>query len=723
MNSSSTSPNATPIIKKSWTQAWHRLCSSVLPREASISGAILEAETAAYEPDEGVEEFAEKLKYTIVSSYLLGSTLSISMYERRREALPQPKDWIPSVEKIYFTQIPPACHEVSVRIVGSLSVMPMVVIILMLATYFHASLPLSYCILLSIGFDALVTFLGASDVLSWSPQVISCVVSAPPAHHLPFLALNVPNPVWVVDERIYLQVNILHQMQEFVKAAQAMDYSINDALAAIQEVELVSRGYKLSSPLAPISRLEAAASFQSGTNMEYNQRFRFPLRLLALRKDMVDALEEVAYHCNAALHRLEKHIELGDVPLSRGLATVRQNPMKDVTTVMSSPIPSSFSSPVYDTPARQPKRKNLLNDSNRQQCSSTVSSPSLLKNNRFTGSPSPEFSQQGSERYDRLSLLSVRSHFESMHSARQSLLYALLGLDWDRIHIDSTCETLDTFWRREVLDEVLSALTNLFWQMTSYMGKQVQKHLHIEEPNSEASSTAPALQSYAGLSDYLSEMGRTLRAIQCKLHVCCEELHLPTPTLHGVQNESLPCTENKDMMRSIFDSVREDLLSLSSDWEAGQNIIYGTALKDSPYNTNTISSSSESSSFIEDEEEEGSLPSSPSALHENVEYLSGAQVPQMLHDLLLDSTSPSHLPTPLGQEEVYEGDTSSVPALPPKSQITRAERIRLKNQRTAAINVNKDIFQPQVMVHELKGVLERRSISMPLTTRSESGIV
>lgn len=695
----------------------------MLPHEASISEAISEAEKAAYEPDEGVEEFAEKLKYTIVSSYLLGSTLSISMYDHRHEALAQPKNWIPSAEKIYFAHIPPACHEVSVRIVGSLSVMPMVVIILILCAYFHARLPLSYCILLSIGLDALVSFSGASDLLSWSPKMISCVVSTPPANHLPFLALNVPNPVWVVDERIYLQVNILQQIQEFVKAAQTMDYSINDALAAIQEVELVSRGYRLSSPLAPISRLEAADGLQSLKNFEYSQRSRFPLRLLALRKDMVDALEEVAYHCNAALRRLEKHIEFSDVPLSRGLATVRQNPLKDVATVMSFPIPSSLSSSASDTPARQLRRKSLLNESNGQQCSNTISSPSLLKNDKFNGSPAPKFKHQESERYDRLSLLSVRSHFESMHSTRQSLLYALLGLDWDRIHIDSTCETLDTFWRREVLDEVLSALTNLFWQMSSYMKKQVQKHFHVVEPNSEASSTTPPLESHASLGDHLTEMGRTLRAIQCKLHVCCEELHLPTPTLHGVQNEIPPCSQNKDMMRSIFDSVREDLLSLSSDWEAGQNIFYGAAPKDFSHNTNTISSSSESSSFTEDKEEGGSIPSSPSAMHENVEYLSGAQGPQIFHDLLLDSTSPSHLPTPMGQEEVFEGDTSSVPALFPKSQMTRAERIRLKNERRASLNVNTDIFQPQVMVHELKGVLERRSISMPISTRSESGVM
>lgn len=71
----------------------------MLPHEASISEAISEAEKAAYEPDEGVEEFAEKLKYTIVSSYLLGSTLSISMYDHRHEALAQPKTGYPLLKK------------------------------------------------------------------------------------------------------------------------------------------------------------------------------------------------------------------------------------------------------------------------------------------------------------------------------------------------------------------------------------------------------------------------------------------------------------------------------------------------------------------------------------------------------------------------------------------------------------------------------------------------
>lgn len=721
LNLSSTSPDIKPSDKKSWTQAWHRFCSYMLPQEASISEAICKAEEAAYKPDEGVEEFAEKLKYTIATSYLLGSSLSISMYEHRREPLAQTKDHIPSLTKVYFIQAPPACHHVSGRIAGSLPVMPMVVITFMLFTYLVVHLPISYCILLSIGLDALTLFSGASDLFSWSPQAISCMLWAPPANHPPFLAVNVPNPVWVVDERIYLQVNILYQTQELVKAAQAMDHSINDALAAVQEVELVSRGYKLSSPLAPISRLEVAAGFQPGGNMPYDRRVRFPLRLLALRKDMVDALEEVAYHCDTALRRLEKHSELGNVHLSRGLATVRQNPRKDKMAVAPSQIPRLLSLPGLSKPTRQQKYKYMLNVLNGEQYSSTSSSPSLLRNDRLDGSPMPDFISHQSARYDRLSLISLRSHFESMHSTRQSLLYALLGLDWDRIHIDSTSETLDTFWQKEMLDEVLFALTNHFWQMTLHMERQVQKHMHVEEPNSEASPVTPPLQNHAGLSEYLTEMGRMLRTIQCKLHVCCEELHLPTPTLHGIQNRSFSCTQSQDMVRSIFDSVREDLLSLSSDWEAGQRIIYGTASPNLPCDTSTIPTSFESVPFIQDGEEESRPPSSPPVTHENVEYLSGAQCPQTFHELLLDSTSPSHLPTPLGQEEVYEGDTSSVTAIFPKSQLTRAERIQLKKQRRASVNINSDSFQPQVMVHELKGVLERRSISMPITRHTESG--
>ncbi|SPO29165.1 uncharacterized protein UTRI_06114 [Ustilago trichophora] len=60
------------------------------------------------------------------------------------------------------------------------------------------------------------------------------------------------------SEKAALQRSVLQDVSSLIKAAQRFDVSINKAISAIQEVEIVSRGYKLTHPLPPISRIEAA---------------------------------------------------------------------------------------------------------------------------------------------------------------------------------------------------------------------------------------------------------------------------------------------------------------------------------------------------------------------------------------------------------------------------------------------------------------------------------
>ncbi|BFZ62189.1 hypothetical protein YB2330_003271 [Saitoella coloradoensis] len=53
-----------------------------------------------------------------------------------------------------------------------------------------------------------------------------------------------------------LRIRALDLTSRLVQQSQAFDVSVNKLLSRIQEVELVSRGYRLSSPLPPIARLE-----------------------------------------------------------------------------------------------------------------------------------------------------------------------------------------------------------------------------------------------------------------------------------------------------------------------------------------------------------------------------------------------------------------------------------------------------------------------------------
>ncbi|KTW29258.1 hypothetical protein T552_01213 [Pneumocystis carinii B80] len=55
----------------------------------------------------------------------------------------------------------------------------------------------------------------------------------------------------------YIQKRAIFFMKRFVDTSQHFDITINKTLSLIQEVELISRGYLLSSPLPPITRIEA----------------------------------------------------------------------------------------------------------------------------------------------------------------------------------------------------------------------------------------------------------------------------------------------------------------------------------------------------------------------------------------------------------------------------------------------------------------------------------
>ncbi|KAK3844260.1 MAG: Mysoin-binding motif of peroxisomes-domain-containing protein [Linnemannia gamsii] len=55
------------------------------------------------------------------------------------------------------------------------------------------------------------------------------------------------------------QNQALRSLQLLVNECQSMDVKVNRAIMVIQEIELVSRGYRLSTPLAPISRIEQAS--------------------------------------------------------------------------------------------------------------------------------------------------------------------------------------------------------------------------------------------------------------------------------------------------------------------------------------------------------------------------------------------------------------------------------------------------------------------------------
>ncbi|KAF9965424.1 hypothetical protein BGZ70_004888, partial [Mortierella alpina] len=72
------------------------------------------------------------------------------------------------------------------------------------------------------------------------------------------VSLALASSAWML-RILATQNQALRSLQLLVNQCQALDAKVNRAIMVIQEIELVSRGYRLSTPLAPISRIEQAS--------------------------------------------------------------------------------------------------------------------------------------------------------------------------------------------------------------------------------------------------------------------------------------------------------------------------------------------------------------------------------------------------------------------------------------------------------------------------------
>ncbi|CEH15919.1 Myosin-binding domain [Ceraceosorus bombacis] len=160
---------------------------------------------------------------------------------------------------------------------------------------------------------------------------------------------------------------------DFVQAAYNFDRSINRALSAVQEVELVARGYKLAHPLPPITRLEArdsvgtgtprsnrlsslallSSSSSTGNNLSRTGSLRKGqessgapqnLRLSRLRQDVATALDNVWRACMQTSSELSPLVDQQELAVLRHMYSLNEG-SEDGLDVSSNNLASSFDSP------------------------------------------------------------------------------------------------------------------------------------------------------------------------------------------------------------------------------------------------------------------------------------------------------------------------------------------------------------------------------------------
>jgi len=640
-------------------------------------------------------EFAEKFRYTIATSYLLAPTLSISKSERGETNV---EESVPSPDRVYPLILPDAKYQVQTRIAGQLPMGHISAALLLIGWAAYVQVPVALMLLVLILFDVCTLVLPVSEILQCPPQHLSFFVSLPP-EALDGTGLASTKAVLRADEQAYLRAGLLRGAKDLIDSAQAMDQALNDALSAVQEVELVSRRFPLSSPLPPISRIEAAWSFD-----EKGQRHGiFPQRMTSVRKVIADALEEMCFHCRAVCERLEAWSEEEEAERVRELMMLRQHSMPMEWDALASPMPLSprpLSLATWASPSRAastPDRRRKTRHSH--EFLTPGSSPVW---NRKSAGNETMYTSYDRSRQDRLSLVSLRSHFEAMHVERQTILYHLLSLRMDtsspKQRAGATIEAC-VYWDDEIIQGVLKRMSLHFRVCAKQVRAHLQDEMSIREPDKDLG------QNVVGLSEQLVKIGQLLRTLQCKMKVCREDELVPVPMLHG--HLSPPAAlEQPRSGAAMFESMKEELLALSAEWEAGMrllNVPLSPPVPETtlPYEPLPISPPSPARAMTPCKDTE-----------EETEFRSGTGHSELLNEALLASSSPTNL-TPPGSEEVFECEARAMTPRTP-STLSRAERIAPRKQDRETRREDTDDVQPLAVVIELKSVLQRRTHSLPV---------
>ncbi|WFC99065.1 hypothetical protein MYAM1_001801 [Malassezia yamatoensis] len=688
---------------------------------------------SAWTAEDGATSFAEQFKYTIATSSLLTPTLSISMYGTDSNPLPMARHTLPTLNTPESSRetITLSYQRKPFVLLGACctSLMALAFVFKKCTQAWMRSPLLLFVILIGIVELIRLLMLRRIDrfVLEYliGPYSMECRLSRSPNLFSPrYLATGVPVPAWVADERVRIQTQVLHRATDLVKAAHAMDKSINLALKAIQEVETVSRGLSLSTPLPPISRLEAetfreeedcAYDATSDSPTRLSRGAKYTQRLTPLRKALSEHVEQVAFHCTTIQRKLAPLVKAEELEQSLKLATpqvhgspvrkAKKRPISIGSATRSFALAGSFAGSPSKNHLHSPSSSVRHTPLSTPPTSEPTNLPSSFRSLESPFSPRQEAKKALRHachpRFDRLAIMQLRTRFEHMHSTRVVMLYHLLALDFSLQVTQETQNSLREYWDENVLN-VLKELTLIFSETTGQMQQQLRDAVGLSQ---DSITKSASLHHHLGLADRITEMGRILRTMQCKLLVCSEGLTLPSVDLHGPVEESSPCSEP---IESVFSSIRNDLLCFSSEWEAGLHIFQSTSSSDQhdypQFDLNESGMQLESNT--KKTENDFELVPFYELTENDLSPSSGQH--DILVQALLDCTSTNSLPR-AGKEEVFEGETQ----LPAVSQLSRDERIqRMREQRQQRQQQETARSNPLTMVTELKGVLAHRKTSL-----------
>lgn len=136
----------------------------------------------------------------------------------------------------------------------------------------------------------------------------------------------------------YVRGQVLAEISTFVSKAQDFDSASSAAVALVQEVELVSRGYRLSAPLPPISRIEDRSQTRRCVRLRKALRMSF--------EDIISRFEQAAtvtkgFSEQLDLERYYDIYDISDLDMSDALQGYKESEFEDMESLRTLKIVAS----------------------------------------------------------------------------------------------------------------------------------------------------------------------------------------------------------------------------------------------------------------------------------------------------------------------------------------------------------------------------------------------
>ncbi|KAI8364519.1 Mysoin-binding motif of peroxisomes-domain-containing protein [Choanephora cucurbitarum] len=419
----------------------------------------------------------------------------------------------------------------------------------------------------------------------------------------------------------------LSRLQIFTDHSDTFDTKIHRVLITIQEIELVSRGFRLSSPLPPISRID-----QNGKQRKCTQ----------LRNALASILRR------AFIVYEEGIIDLMDAVNKKNLATLYD--MYNVHSI------ASLSAVDFSTDSEEP------------------------------------------------SLDQLKKLAQVMHSKRRECMVQLLALDAITKEHESMQYDYRSAWKS--INDVLRKLVDETDCFAKELGEILDAEFYKPINNFDKRSLSSKIED-ARLKKFvhrLSSLEQQLRTMEAKIYLCSEDvrqLNSGTKKTASLSRNQLTMSlapsdqiSTKERLLNEYSSVQKGLEEMVLEWQSGKEMLEAFLNPPTLEQQNTLT-----------EEPEPIEPSTP------IEESEGK-------GMLLDSEDVAdilNLPV-ASKASVFEAIAGIVEKNGKERSVkTRQERIEeMKQRRIKESEEKASRLDSQIMVHELKNVLDKRAIELDL---------